>query len=343
MERVFIAGGTGLLGYHSALQFIKKGIKVATIALPEEIEIGSWFPSEIDLSYGDLFTMSDEEMIELFSKNKYDCFVYALGPDERYTPDYPAFDFFYEKLVVQSTRIISNAKKAGIKRIVVLNSYFAYFDRLKKGKLSKHHPYIKARVLQANSAISLGDDKKIAVMILELPYIFGTMPNREPIWRKSFLSKITMMENVYFPKGGGTAVIDVIGVGQAIVAAAINGKHGVKYPIGNGNMTFDFMINTMLKSINMGKKYIGIPTFIASMFGRKIKKEQKMLLKEGGLNYAKLMTQIQSKRFFINQDVMKEDLGFEKLGFDGGKDIIKSIKESMKACYPERFTKENKK
>ena len=57
-ERVFIAGGTGFLGYYSALLFLKKGCRVSSIALSNEIETDSWFPKEIDLSFGDLFKMS---------------------------------------------------------------------------------------------------------------------------------------------------------------------------------------------------------------------------------------------------------------------------------------------
>ena len=40
---VFIAGGTGLIGYQSALEFLKRGHDVSSISLPD-IEFGDWFP-----------------------------------------------------------------------------------------------------------------------------------------------------------------------------------------------------------------------------------------------------------------------------------------------------------
>ena len=47
---VFIAGGTGLIGYQSALEFLKRGHDVSSISLPD-IEFGDWFPKEIENSF----------------------------------------------------------------------------------------------------------------------------------------------------------------------------------------------------------------------------------------------------------------------------------------------------
>ena len=55
IKKVFIAGGTGFLGYHAALKFLDLGIQVDTIALENEIEISNWFDSRIHLSYYKLF------------------------------------------------------------------------------------------------------------------------------------------------------------------------------------------------------------------------------------------------------------------------------------------------
>src|SRR4030065_269872 len=75
------------------------------------------------------------------------------------------------RLVVSCEKTIIAARKAGIKKCVVLNSYFAYFDRIWPEKeLSKHHPYIRCRIEQAERAIAAGGGK-MAVILLELPYI----------------------------------------------------------------------------------------------------------------------------------------------------------------------------
>ena len=85
--------------------------------------------------------------------------VYAVGPDDRITPAAPAYVFFHERLVDAVEKVAIAVRKAGVKKFVVLNSYFAYFDRIWPEKeLSKHHPYIRCRVEQAERVISAGED-----------------------------------------------------------------------------------------------------------------------------------------------------------------------------------------
>ena len=260
LKNVFIAGGTGFLGYYTAMQFDKMNIKVDTIALPKELNNLDWFPKNIGLSFGNLFEMTDEEIIKLLKKNNYDAFIYALGPDDRVVPDAPAIDFFAEKLVNQSKRICECAKNAGIKRCVVLGSYFAHFDKLQNGELGKYHPYIKARTMQEEAVFSLADEN-FDVMVAELPYIFGTMPERKPLWRESFLSNFDGMKSVFFPAGGGTAMIDVTGVAEYIVAIAINGKSKTAYPVAKENMTYKDLVMLMMKESKDNRPYKELPPF----------------------------------------------------------------------------------
>ena len=336
LKNVFIAGGTGFLGYYTAMQFDKMNIKVDTIALPKELNNLDWFPKNIGLSFGNLFEMTDEEIIKLLKKNNYDAFIYALGPDDRVVPDAPAIDFFAEKLVNQSKRICECVKNAGIKRCVVLGSYFAHFDKLQNGELGKYHPYIKARRMQEEAVFSLADEN-FDVMVAELPYIFGTMPERKPLWRESFLSNFDGMKSVFFPAGGGTAMIDVTGVAEYIVAIAINGKSKTAYPVAKENMTYKDLVMLMMKESKDNRPYKELPAFLCALGAKKMVKHIKKQGKESGLNAAKLMTQIQNKKFYINPEPIKEELKFTELGFTGGRDVKESIAETMKACYPERF------
>ncbi|MEG1499913.1 MAG: NAD(P)-dependent oxidoreductase [Clostridia bacterium] len=337
VKKVFIAGGTGFLGYYSALKFLETGAEVTTIALSKEVEIGDWFPKEINLSYGNLFEMTQNEIEDMLRKDNYDTFIYALGPDDRVLPNAPSLDFFYEKLVVQAKKICSAAKAAGIKRCVIMNSYFSYFDRLYGGKLAKYHPYIKARGLQEKELSAMSESNAFDIMFLELPYIFGTMPNRKPLWRESFLSHFDRLPVIVFPFGGGTSTIDVSGVAEAVVAAAINGESTEKYQIGKTNILFKDLIKFMLKCSNDKRKYISLPAWLCGLGGLSIVRKNKREGKEGGLHYGKLMTQIQNKKFFINPNEYQSKLGFKELGFCGGKDVFESIKETMKECYPESF------
>lgn len=337
VKKVFIAGGTGFLGYKSAELFLKMGASVDTISLPNELESLDWFNKKIGLNLGNLFEMSEDEIFCLLKGKGYDTFVYALGPDERVTPMKPAYDFFYSKLVVECKKICLAAKRAGIKRCVIMNSYFTYFDEVYGGKLSKNHPYIRARVDQAKELVELGADGTFDVMILMLPYIFGVPKARKPIWRDSLLSHFDKFKSVMFPRGGGTAVITAEGVAEAVVAASFNGKHGEKYPVGSENMTYKNLIETMLRASRDNRKYKEFPAFLCTLGVLGIKRKNKKEGKENGLDIAKLMTQIQNKKFYIDPLETSQKLGYSEFGFNGGGDVTESIKETMKACYPERF------
>ncbi|MGB4618544.1 MAG: NAD(P)H-binding protein, partial [Dethiobacteria bacterium] len=238
VKNVFIVGGTGFLGYYSALEFLKKGIAVSSASIPD-VKLGDWFPKQINIVSDnlDVFKASEEEIAEVL--RGHEAMVYAVGPDDRVVPPAPSYDFFHDKLVVQCSKVVRAARKAGVRRVVIMNSYFAYFDRQPgyNGRLSRNHPYIRARVEQAEACIKLGEKGVMDVMILELPYIFGSMPGRMPLWKEVFLDRFDKMPAVFFPKGG-TVMIHVRGVGQAVVAATVNGEHGKRYPIGAYNMKY---------------------------------------------------------------------------------------------------------
>ncbi len=336
IKKVFIAGGTGYIGYYTALKFLDMKIKVSTIALDNEIDNLDWFSNKIDISFGNLFEMTDTEIVQLLKKDEFDAFIYALGPDDRVLPDAPAIDFFREKLVKQATRICECAKEAKIKRCVVLGSYFSHFDKLENGELSKYHPYIKARREQEENVMMLADDK-FDVMIVELPYIFGKPFGRKPLWRDSFLANFDGMKYVALPKGGGTAVIDVRGVAEAIVGITFNGENKKCYPVSQDNFEFKKLVPMMMEFSKDDRPYKEFPAFLCAMGAKKRDRAIKKMGKESGLLSSKLMTQIQNKQLFIDPTVLPNELNFKELGLKFDQDVTQGIKESMEACYPERF------
>ena len=336
VKNVFIAGGTGFLGYYSALEFIKKGASVSTIALDENINEIEWLPKEISCSFGNLFSMSEDEIYELLHGKNYDTFVYALGPDERITPKAPAYDFFHEKLVVQCFKICKAAKRAGITRCIIMNSYFTHFDIVKKGKLSAHHPYIKCRTEQAEAIVELGATGKFDVMIIELPYIFGEMPGRMPIWKDVFVERFKKLPAIFFP-GGGTTAIHVTGVAQCIVAAAYNGENGKHYLPASANIKYRDMVTYKMASAGFPKRFIKTPALLGYFAGLfLINKEKKQGL-QSGLHMARIMIDILSKDFFADCEKVKTELNYKELNFDGGKNVWVGIQDAMKRSYPETY------
>jgi hypothetical protein len=313
------------------------GVKVDTAALPNEIDLEGWFPETVGITHCNLFQMDDDSLLHLFSQEDYDVFVYALGPDDRFIPDFPAYSFFYDRLVVQCKRICLLAKKAKIPRCIILNSYFSTFDKQAGGILSKHHPYIHARRDQENELFAIGETGSFEVMVLELPFIFGLMPSRKPLWRDFFLSHFEGKKHIFFPSGGGTAAIDVSGIAEAVVACAINGENHVAYPIGKINLSFEDLINTMMSALHDPRRYKGVLPFLCRFGGMAIDKKLSKQGKQSGLDHGRLMTEILNKRFFIDASISETALGYPELGFSGGKEVFESIRQTIRACYPEIF------
>lgn len=320
--KIFIVGGTGFLGYYSTLEALSRGHKVATCSLPD-IELGDWFPKEVKVEYKNIFQTSEKELIKLFEG--YDAMVYSVGPDDRIIPDAPAEKFFHDKLVIGCTKVVEAAKKAGVKKCVVLGSYFCYFNKIwPEKKLEEKHAYIKARMLQEESVINAGENS-MNVCVLELPYIFGSMPERTPIWKELLVDMLIEKEKIYFPKGG-TVMISAKAVGEAVIGAVENGEHGKCYPIGDVNMSWNEMLGIMLKELGLDKKIHNLPKFVSVLYGVKMKLDNKKLGKEAGLNPIYLMRDIQTNYLYY------DDFGSKKeLGYSGG-DIEKAISETIKAC-----------
>lgn len=321
--KVFIVGGTGFIGYYTVMEFLKNEYAVTTISLPD-IKIGDWFPKEVTITYGNVFEMNNDDLKEMFLG--YDVMVYAIGPDDRYTPKKPAHEYFYKYLVEGSGRVVSAARQAGVKKCIVLNSYFSYFDRMyPERNLLKRHSYIKCRVAQATRVISEGKDL-MDVVILELPYIFGCMPERVPLFKDILVKMLYEKNIIFFPKGG-TNMIAVENVAKAIMGAAKKGEHGVRYTIGDVNMSWVDMIKIMLEAMDMShKKIITIPNFLANIIGKKMKREEEKQGLESGLDLVNLFRDIQCRYSYFDPTESKEILGYN------GGGIKKAIKDTTKAC-----------
>jgi uncharacterized protein YbjT (DUF2867 family) len=59
--KIIIVGGTGLLGYHSLLVALNRGYRVDSLAI-DDIELGDWYPGEVNVRYGDIFELSEDKL-----------------------------------------------------------------------------------------------------------------------------------------------------------------------------------------------------------------------------------------------------------------------------------------
>ncbi len=271
--KVFMIGGTGLLGSAAAELFIQKGHEVKTVALPPLPE-GAPIPEEMEIVFANINDKTDDELREMMAG--YDCFVFAAGIDERVEFPAPVYDAYYKFNIAPLKRILPICKEVGMKNAVILGSYFSYLAKQKpEMKLCEKHPYIRSRIDQEEVAFSFADEN-FDVAVLELPYIFGTQPGRKPVW-VILIEQIKRMDKLPFTMypGGGTAMLTVRQVGEVIVGAAEKSKGAKAWPISMYNQTWKEFLKIVYAARGMGddRKIISVAPWMMRMGLGGVKKE----------------------------------------------------------------------
>lgn len=282
--KVFMIGGTGLLGCEAARIFLERGHEVKSVALPPLPE-GAPIPEAMELEFCNIYEKSDEEIKAMLEG--YDCFVFAAGIDERVEFPAPVYDAYYKYNIAPLKRILPICKEVGMKNAVILGSYFSYLAKQRpEMKLTEKHPYIRSRIDQEEAAFSFADEN-FDVSVLELPYIFGTQPGRKPVW-VILIEQIKMMDKLpctMYP-GGGTAMLTVRQVGQVIVGAAEKSKGAKAWPISMYNQSWKEFLKIVYAARGMGnnRKIISIPPWMMRMGLGGVKKEYAAKGIESGLD-----------------------------------------------------------
>lgn len=302
---VFIFGGTGLLGSAAAQIFIDRGHSVKTVALPPLPE-GAPLPEEMEIEFVNFNDLSDEEIEERFKG--IDAFVYAAGVDERVEFPAPVYDAYKKFNIDPVDRCLRIAKKCGVKRCVVLGSYFAWLAKERPDmRLTEKHPYIRSRIDQEEVAFKYADDD-MGVAVLELPYIFGTQPGRKPVWVILIeqLQRFEKMPATFYPKGG-TAMLTVRQVGEAIVGAAEQVKGARAYGISCYNLTWRQFLKIVYRAMDgiEDRKIVDIQNWMFKSFGLLLRKDYKKRGIESGIDPVGL-ADIMGMNLFIPTDDTKE-------------------------------------
>ncbi len=321
--KVFMVGGTGFLGYHSVSELLARGHEVSTISLPP-LPAPGLLPDSVTCRLGNIFTMPDGEALDLLEGRE--GFIYAAGLDDRVLVDRPAYPKFREANVEQCLRLIRLARKAGVRRVVVFGSYFTYCDRMwPELDLPGRHCYIRSRKEQLEAALSESGNG-MDVMVLELPYIFGTMPGRLPLW--TFLIDILrgMGSTVYYPqKRGGTAMVTAGQVAKAAAGALERGAGGTSYPVGGINMAWSEFIPLLLSAMGSQARIVHLPKFLYKLGNAKIARDHARQNKEGGLDLVAL-AEIMYREAYIDPEPSMKALGY------GDDDVRAAIRKTVAVC-----------
>lgn len=319
---VFMIGGTGLLGCEAAKQLIAHGHKVRSAALPPLPE-GAPIPEEMELIFGDINKKSDEEVLAMLEGC--DVFIFAAGVDERVEFPAPVYDYYYKFNIAPLERLFPLCKKAGVKKAVVLGSYFSYLAKIRpEAGFEKRNKYFESRLAQEKVCKDACDDN-FSCKVLELPYIFGTQPGRKPVWT-ILLEQIGFMDKwpmTMYPKGG-TAMLTCRQVGEVICGAAERDVPGFEaFPIAMYNMKWNEFLKYVYDARNMsGRKILGVAPWMMKMGMVKVAKDYKNRGIDSGMDPFNL------------PDIMDIDLFIDKCySVDLGAtedDIVAAITDSIK-------------
>lgn len=323
LNKIFILGGAGFLGYHTVKEAVNRGYSVKTVdivELPENLKFKE--EDKVEFIITNFFNLSDQEIIAMLK----DCdgFVYAGGVDERIVPEKPARKFFYEKNVLPTQRLARLAKEAGVKNFVVFGSYTAEFGE-NNAELREHNyhkePYVETRLLQEKLAM-YGGEGSMNVSVLRLPYIFGTMEGKIPLW--SMFVDMLRGQDFMPVTSGGAATVTANQVGQAAISALENGQHRRTYPLATGYISYEDFYKKIVEELGQeGKTKLQVMSF--EELEEAYKEDQELTDKKGvehGIRQVNML-RANSMEFRLPTDVAFDELRVRE------EDIGAVIKETL--------------
>jgi nucleoside-diphosphate-sugar epimerase len=255
-----------------------------------------------------------------------DGLIFASGVDERIDGPSPIYDFYKKYNITPLERILRTAKEAGVKSAVVCGSYFSHFDKIwPRMELSRWHPYIRCRRDQEAMALGFADEN-FSVAILELPYIFGTQPGREPVWT-IIVKTIRSMPLLTMYPSGGTAMVTVRQVGEALAGAIERNRGGNCYPIGWWNKPWKEFLGLVHRYMGLpGRRVLTIPKWLFNLGIKGMEQKLRQPGAEGGINIVKF-ADLQYAETFVDKSLGCEILGVRDDGIEAA--IAASIRLSV--------------
>jgi nucleoside-diphosphate-sugar epimerase len=319
--KVFVIGSTGFLGYYTVLELLKQGHEVESLALtplPDQVR----FPEGVGLTLANLNQMEDDEIVARLKGME--GLIFAAGVDDRVVPPKPAYQFFYEHNVLATRRLIRLARQAGVRRAVVFSSYFVWFARRwAELKLGETHPYIRSRLEQIQAANEEAGSE-MTVSFLLLPYIFGALPGKVPLWKPLVNYINSGLPWVFYPDGG-TAMVSVDEVARSAAVALARGESGMEYPVASHNLSWVELIGGIQKHLGKPKPVVTLPNWLVRFGARLLSLNFRLKGKESGLD-APAFARLQTSQTFLDTDFSASLLGYEHGDFD------QALRETVDAC-----------
>lgn len=288
--KTIVIGGTGFLGQGICRELVASGHDVVAVGRRD-----TSFSDDVRVVNADIDQMIDSDLKNLLANYQY--IVYALGPDDRSRiPTGISAEQYYDKNLVERTkRVAEVAREVGVEKMLVLGSYFTYFNRLgigdvSPGDLEKRHPYIKSRVRQDRAARVEG----LRVTVVEIPYVLGSVAGKRSAMQFVF-SLYKKSPFVVFGKGG-TTVISVDNVSRSVAKILESEVDVGQVAIGSDELSYKDIFERIIKEAGMKKRFWAPPGWLFSGMMRFRYMASRLTRREEGLDYR-----------FLNSDVLRYD------------------------------------
>lgn len=327
--RVMVLGGTGLLGHETVRVLLERGHEVTLLARhspPQSLTALRDLPVVI----ADAVTTQPDEFAHLLSG--FDAAVYAMGPDDRTTHEGEADAFFETHLFGATERLVEGARLAGVGQVVLMGSYFTTWARMRPDlDLAAHHPYVRARLAQSARAFAAGGGRAAGgtdVMVLEIPYVFGSIPGQVPHWKR-LLFDVVRKGPVALFLDGGTSVVSSRQVGEAAVGALEHGSHGGQYPLADVDWTYHELATRIRSALGKSRLVVDVPGWLVAPGVKLLGRRWGMTGQSAGLDPSHIVPDILSQQIYVDGAGSRAVLGWTPGG------VPEALIDTLRASYPE--------
>lgn len=311
--KLFVVGGSGLLGSHTATEALARGHEVTSLAR------GAQTPrAGVRAVEGDVHQLTAAALEALFAGH--DAVVYGVGLDDRVAHARPAFDVFFEDHVTVCVKAARAAKAAGVRCFVVFGSYFTHLDQQQPGLLlAQRHPYVRARKAQRDALLAEAD-ATFRMHVLELPYILGQLPGRVPPW--CFLFEMLAQPVPLFFTQGGTAAVTARQVAQASLGAIEGNAASAAHALGGVNWTWPELAERVQATLGTRRWVCPLPASVFIGFGALSGVGLALRGQERGLD-VRHFAAVQYSNVFIDPEHAQRTLGYPHDDYERAlKDVV---------------------
>lgn len=322
--RVLVIGGTGFLGSALCRRLNDAGHTVTAVA--RHAPSPGLLPDAVAVMLADVAASDDEEIARLVAG--FEGVVYALGPDDRSPLGSPADAFLERELVRLTERVVVACRDAGVRRFVLLGSYFTAAGR-RDARFAARHPYVRARIAQQDRAVAAAGDE-LAVCTIEIPYVFGVSPGARAAWKAAYdvVAAIPVLPGV----DGGTSAATIDAVLDTVVAALERGEPGATYPVSDGHLTWRRWAELAWSELDHPVRFVPWPRALTVLAGGVLSLVQRLLRHEAGLTPGGLADDVVHTHRRVDGAPTRAALGLP----DRTDDLEAQIRATVRAARPDR-------